>query len=194
MNDMAEYADLLIVQYAGKPNATATIRLLSDQWIQSFEGAASIPEMLNIDIAAGVNLDIVGKIVGQDRTLPAAVPREFFAFEGNLTTKGYQANGQGGSPWYRKGDALESSGELSDSEMRILIKARTIKNFSRCSMDDVERACEVLFGKNGYQLTVTAPCVWTITTQRADPFVLYAARELDVLPRAAGVRYEFTEE
>lgn len=191
---MAEYADLLIVQYAGKPNAVATIRLLSEQWRQSFEGAASIPEMLNIDTAVGQNLDIVGKIVGQDRTLQAAVPREFFAYEGNPITRGYRVGGKGGSRWYRHGDALKTAATLTDSEMRILIKARTIKNFSGCCMDDVERACEVLFGKTGYRITVSAPCVWTIATQGADPFVLFAAQELDALPRASGVRYEFIEE
>ncbi len=191
---MAEYADLLIVQYAGKPNAAATIRLLSDQWRQSFEGATSIPEMLNIDTACGANLDIIGKIVGQDRVLQAAVPREFFAFEGNPETHGFRVAGNGGSPWYHNGDALDDSAELSDAEMRLLIKTRTLKNFSRCSMDDVERACEMLFGQIGYRIDVTGPCVWTITTTGADPFVLYAAQQLDALPRASGVRYEFVEE
>lgn len=190
---MSTYSDLLIVQYSGKPNATATINLLTDQWTQSFSGAASIPEMLNIDTAQDKNLDIVGKIVGQDRVLPEAVAREFFAFQGNETTKGFRVGNIGGSPWYRHGDAIATSVTLSDAEMRTLIKARCIKNFSHCNVDDIERACEILFGKNGYQLDFTSPCVWTITTFSVDSFVLFAAQTLDVLPRAAGVRFEFIE-
>lgn len=190
---MSGYSDLLVVQYAGKNRATATINLLSDQWSQSFSGAAQIPDMLDIDNSKGHNLDIVGKIVGQDRMLPEAVEREFFAFVGDKKTKGFRRGGISGSPWYRYGDAIAGTVSLSDSEMRILIKARCIKNFSRCNLDDVERACELLFGSSGYQLDITAPCVWTITTFSVDIFILFAAQSLDVLPRAAGVRYDFIE-
>jgi hypothetical protein len=190
---MGSYADLLVVQYSGKPRATATINLLSDQWSQSFAGAAQIPDMLDIDNARGVNLDVIGKIVGQDRILPGAVEREFFAFLGDEMTKGFRRGGMSGSPWYRNGDAIAGTVSLSDTEMRTLIKARCIKNFSRCNIDDVERACELLFGVSGYQLDITAPCVWTITTFSADLFILFAAASLDVLPRAAGVRYDFIE-
>lgn len=191
---MASYSDLLIFQYAGKPRAVATINLLTEQWTQSFIGAASIPEMLNIDTAVGVNLNIVGKIVGQDRTLQKVVEREFFAFFGDEKTKGFRSGGIGGSPWYRHGDAIAGLATLSDAEMRTLIKARCIKNFSHCNIDDVERACQQLFGSSGYQLDITAPCVWTITTFGVDSFILFAAQSLDVLPRAAGIRYEFIEE
>lgn len=190
---MATYSDLLILQYSGKPRAAATIKLLADQWTQSFTGAASIPEMLNIDTSEDKNLDIIGKIVGQERTLPEAIEREFFAFLGDKATKGFRVDGVGGSPWYRHGDAINSTVTLSNTEMRTLIKARCIKNFSRCNIDDVERACQQLFGKSGYQLDITAPCVWTITTFSVDSFILFAAQALDVLPRAAGIRYEFIE-
>lgn len=190
---MATYSDLLVFQYSGKPNAVATINLLSDQWTESFTGAASVPEMLNIDTAAADNLNIVGKIVGQERDVPDAIEREYFAFVGDAKTKGFRINGIGGSPWYRNGDSINDSATLSDTEMRKLVKARCIKNFSRCNIDDVERACVQLFGSSGYQLDVTAPCVWTITTFSVDSFILYAAKGLDVLPRAAGIRYEFIE-
>lgn len=190
---MGNYSDLLVIQYAGKPRATATINLLSDQWAKSFSGVAQIPDMLDIDNARGVNLDIIGKIVGQDRMLPEAIEREFFAFLGDGMTKGFRRGGMSGSPWYRNGDAIAGSVSLSDSEMRILIKARCIKNFSRCNIDDVERSCELLFGSSGYDLDITAPCVWTITTYSVDSFILFSATSLDVLPRATGVRYDFIE-
>ncbi|MDK9607121.1 DUF2612 domain-containing protein [Lelliottia wanjuensis] len=190
---MSTYSDLLVIQYADKPRARATINLLADQWAQSFSGAASIPEMLNIDTSAGVNLDIVGKIVGQDRTLSGAVAREYFAFVGNPKTKGFRISKVGGSPWYHHGDALNESVSLTDAEMRTLIRARCVKNFSNCKIDDVERACELLFGASGYLLDQLANSVWQITTFSAENFVLFAAKTLDILPRAAGVRYEFIE-
>lgn len=191
---MADYTQLLASQYYRKPRATATILLLLEQWTLSFIGASSIPDMLNIDTARGKNLDIIGKIVGQDRVLPAAVDREFFAFTVNDATKGFRLDGTGGSPWYRHGDAITASGVLSDSEMRVLIKVRVIRNFTRCNLDDLENACVLLFGEKGYQVDITAPCVWSITTYSASKLALIAAQELDILPRAAGIRYEFSEE
>lgn len=190
---MTGYADLLIAQYVTKPRAKATIEALADDMKRSFSGALSVPDMLDIEHAGGVNLDIIGKIVGQDRVLTGAVAREFFAFMGYSTTQGFQRANAGGSPWYRHGDAISASATLNDSEMRTLIRARCIKNFSDCTLDDLEKACEQLFGAERYQVDVVAPCHWLITTTGADAFVLYCAKRLDVLPRASGMNYTFVE-
>ncbi|MBD8129239.1 DUF2612 domain-containing protein [Pantoea agglomerans] len=192
---MTGYADLLISQYVSKPKARATVQALADDMAQSFTGALSVPDMLDIEHAGGVNLDIIGKITGQDRVLNGAVAREFFAFKGYQQTQGFQVSSAGGSPWYRHGDTISASARLSDTEMRTLIKARCIKNFSPCTMDDLERSCELLFGRDGYEvdIDVNTPCVWQITTFGADQFVLFCAKSLDVLPRASGMNYTFVE-
>ena len=190
---MTAYADLLIAQYTSRPKARATIQALAEDMKRSFDGALSVPDMLDIDTAGGVNLDIIGKIVGQNRTLTGAVAREFFAFTGYAQTKGFRHGGAGGSPWYRHGDAINASATLTDSEMRILVRARCIKNFSDCTLDALEAACEVLFGKKKYSVDITGPCEWQITTTDADAFVLYCAKNLDVLPRASGMNYTFLE-
>lgn len=190
---MPSYSDLLVVQYSNKPKARATIDLFTSQWTQSFTGAASIPDMLDIETAQGVNLDIIGKIVGQDRTLTGAIAREYFAFVGDPETKGFRYKGVSGSPWYRHGDSLTDSVELTDTELRIIIKARCIKNFSDCKIDDIEKSCSLLFGVNGYLLDMVANSVWQITTFEVDDFILFAAQTLDIIPRAMGIRYEFVE-
>ncbi len=74
---MTGYADLLISQYGTKPKARATIQALADGMAQSFTGALSVPDMLDIERAGGVNLGIIGKITGQGRVLNGAVAREF---------------------------------------------------------------------------------------------------------------------
>ncbi|WP_208951227.1 DUF2612 domain-containing protein [Rahnella sp. ChDrAdgB13] len=188
------YASLLIAQYMTKPKATATIQALADDMGVSFTGLLSVPDMLDIDNAKGVNLDIIGKIVGQDRTLSGAIEREFFAFTRSQSqTKGYQHKGAGGSPWYRHGDAIASSGVLNDTEFRQMIRVRIIKNFSRCNMDSVEMACELLFGIGKYAVDVIAACEWKITVTNASQFALFCAQTLDILPRASGVNYVFEE-
>jgi len=190
---MTGYADLLISQYVTKPKARATVQALADDMARSFTGALSVPDMLDIEHAGGVNLDIIGKITGQDRVLNGAVAREFFAFRGYPDTRGFQVSNAGGSPWYRHGDTTSASATLTDTEMRVLIKARCIRNFSACTMDDLERACELLFGADRYQVDVLGACHWQITTTGAEAFVLFCAKSLDVLPRASGMNYTFVE-
>ncbi|MGV2811707.1 DUF2612 domain-containing protein [Enterobacter cancerogenus] len=187
------YADLLISQYARKSRARATIEELENDMKRSFNGALSVAGMLNIDSAVGYSLDIIGKIVGQSRILTGAVAREFFAFLDKSPTQGFQRQASGGSPWYRHGDAIASTATLTDSEYRAVIRARCIKNFSRCTLDSVEQACEKLFGRNRYSVGIIGPCHWEITTTDADPFILFCAKELDVLPRSSGMLYTFVE-
>lgn len=190
---MSDYTSLIIAQYATKPRAKATIQALADDMKRSFDGALSVPDMLDIDTAGGVNLNIIGKIVGQDRVLTGAVAREFFAFAGYANTKGFRRSDDSGSPWYRHGDAVTASATLTNTEMRTLIRARCIKNFSSCTLDDVEKACERLFGTGRYDVDVIGPWHWQITTTDADAFVLYCAKSLDVLPRSSGMNYTFVE-
>ncbi|MBD8242478.1 DUF2612 domain-containing protein [Pantoea agglomerans] len=190
---MTGYADLLISQYVTKPKARATIKALADDMARSFTGALSVPDMLDLEHAGGVNLDIIGKITGQDRVLNGAVAREFFAFKGYQQTQGFQVSSAGGSPWYRHGDTTSASATLTDMEMRVLTKARCIRNFSACTLDDLERACELLFGADRYQVDVIGACHWQITTTGAEAFVLFCAKSLDVLPRASGMNYTFVE-
>lgn len=187
------YTDLLINQYARQPRARATIQTLEDDMKRSTNGALSVAGMLNIDSAIGYSLDIIGKIVGQSRILTGAVAREFFAFFNESPTQGFQFEGSGGSPWYRHGDAIASTATLTDSEYRTVIRARCIKNYSRCTLDSVELACEKLFGSNRYSIEIIDPCHWEITTVDAVPFILFCARELDVLPRSSGMLYTFVE-
>jgi hypothetical protein len=189
-----QYAKLLIWQYLGKPRASATIELLDEQFSRTMNGALSIPDMLDIDKALGNNLDIIGKIVGVSRIVPDAIPRDYFGFyQIAAKTNGYRVNGSGGSPWYRYGEPLESSARLTNSEMRICIRARIIKNFSDCSLDSLEMALEQLFGTNGYVVDILGPWNWQITTTNADEFVLFAAQNMDLLPRSAAMNYTWIE-
>jgi hypothetical protein len=61
--------DRVITQYRGKPKLAATIEA-NVQPIQEMDDCAlSIPPLYDIDTATSVNLDILGKLVGQGRIL-----------------------------------------------------------------------------------------------------------------------------
>ena len=54
------YSDLLIWQYQGKPKALATIKMVEDEFAQSFIDLYRIQDVLSIETATGDQLDLVG--------------------------------------------------------------------------------------------------------------------------------------
>lgn len=60
------YADLLILQYKGKPKAYATIKLLVDLMVMN-QLPLQIMNGFNLDTAVGVQLDVLGKYAGIGR-------------------------------------------------------------------------------------------------------------------------------
>lgn len=61
------YANLLILQYLEKPNANNTVKYLAGQAIIN-QLPVSLNNAFDIDTAVGVQLDIIGKYVGAERT------------------------------------------------------------------------------------------------------------------------------
>ena len=70
------YADLLIIQYATKPKAYATIQLIIKNIIMD-QLPDQVQNAFNIDDAVGVQLDILGKYAG--------VSRSVYSFTGPIT-------------------------------------------------------------------------------------------------------------
>lgn len=69
------YANLLVMQYKGKPRAYATIQSVVEPFIMD-QIAFSVRDAYNIDTAGGVQLDVLGKYAG--------VTRKVRTFAGNV--------------------------------------------------------------------------------------------------------------
>ncbi len=83
-----------------------------------------------IDTAEGINLDIVGSIVGQSRILVDATILSYFGF---ATAIGAQSFGTVldpgiGGRFRSVEESVTGNRELTDEEYRVFIKARVIKN------------------------------------------------------------------
>ena len=78
------YADLLILQYRGKPKARATIKLGAELYL--CDGLVfELNDCLNIDTATGEQLNLIGKILGCSRTIPGMVSDDiYFSFENKI--------------------------------------------------------------------------------------------------------------
>lgn len=182
------YDKLLIWQYQGKPRAAATAKLLSDQLGATWDGMASLPDALNIDVARGVNLDLCGKHVGQSRILAGLAPRGLFGFRGAHGAGPFRWRAAFGGMWYRNGDPTTESVTLSDEDYRFLIKCRIARNYQVGTVDDISDALEFIFDENStvfdqYDMSLSV----MIRSDSVSEFTRYALKTLDILPRPAGV-------
>lgn len=70
------YADLLILQYKGKPRAVETIKAFVDMVIAN-QLPLALQDAFNLDTATGAQLDVIGKYAG--------VTRDGYSFSGPVT-------------------------------------------------------------------------------------------------------------
>lgn len=81
---------------------------------------------LDIDKSVGKNLDVIGRLIGEERTLVNFIDRAYFGFIGARLSKPYDI-GYWYSLYKNKYGTLRT---LTDDEYRRVLKARVIKNSS----------------------------------------------------------------
>lgn len=186
------YSDLLIWQYQGKPKALATIKMIEDEFAQSFIDLYRIQDVLSIETATGDQLDLVGKHVGQSRIVNGYTLRQFFGFKNAKNALGFSKELDGGGQWYRLRDPLADSVRLSDDDYRFLIKCRVIKNYQLGTVPNIIEACQFVFGDgckvvDNLNMTVTVK----VPKKKLTQFSTFAVRNLDIIPRQAGTKIIF---
>jgi len=81
---------------------------------------------LDIDKSTGKNLDVIGKLIGEERTLVNFIDRSYFGFLGARLSESYDV-GHWYSLYKNKYGTLRT---LTDEEYRRVLKARVVKNSS----------------------------------------------------------------
>ncbi|MBQ1988396.1 MAG: DUF2612 domain-containing protein [Clostridia bacterium] len=187
------YANLLILQYRNKPKARATVKLGADIYLGDglvFE----LNDILNIDIAVGKQLDLIGQILGCNRSIPGFAPdTEFFSFEKenaygysdkNALSKGY---------WKSYFNSTGSAYDLQDSDYRNLLKFKAAYNLKRGSMGELDAIYYTFFGDN-LAMTNNKDLTVTYTADSSLSVALQAAIFLDYIKPPMGISYTITEE
>ena len=140
------YANLLIIQYRNKPKARATIKLGVDLYLA--DGLVfDLQNVLDIDTAQGVQLDLIGKILGCSRNIFGfTLNKKFFSFE--------KTNAYGFSDKYHLSEGLWKSYKtstasafgLEDADYRLLLKFKALYNLRRGSWGDMDELYYRAFG------------------------------------------------
>ena len=131
------YLDLLL-------SASTEIQLVAKDLMQN----------RSLDTAEGVQLDMIGNIVGQPRTLIGANLLSFFGFEGEITAGSYgSVDVPGvGSIWRSSDSPLVGNITLDDNLYRILIKAKIVKNVTSATPEEIMGFANFMFSTSGSTL------------------------------------------
>ena len=193
-----EYKKLLIIQYADKPNALAQIELTIGKLEQIYSLALSLEQAFDLDYAVGKQLDILGKIVGINRSVPFAVPKNYFGFSDNPTTGGPMGNkflSVVAYPMKNKFEIPYSTGKLNDYNYRFFIKAKIIKNYAKGTMIDsdnlsIQNTVDYLFKNEAYIVDNKNMTMNIYINNTFDFNMVQYIEQLDLIPRPQGVRYK----
>ena len=146
-----------------------------------------------IDTAQGINLDIIGAIVGQSRVIISAEFFGYFGFGVNLESGpfGTLSDVSVGDRFRENSEPVAGNRNLLDEEYRIWIKARIAKNITSSSPEDIIsqiklilNAEQVLFidGNTEYQISIGK-----LLTGDEKSILL----NFDIIPKTAGVKANY---
>ena len=106
---------------------------------------------LDIDKSTGKNLDVIGRLIGEERTLVNFIDRSYFGFLGARLSEAYDV-GYWYSLYRNKYGTLRT---LTDEEYRRVLKARVIKNSSNSNRNSVLEVLNTLTGNTNSIVTET---------------------------------------
>lgn len=198
MSLVEETTNLLIKQYWEKPKARAEIEMLASKWniARGFLGA--LDPAFDLDNAVGEQLDVLGRIVGISRSVPSVVPKIYFGFSINQSSKGFSDKFNAlrvGAPFYDKFSSAFTDLQLGDSDYRFFIRVKAalnrasayLKSDEYISIQDVVLAA---FDGRAYvidnlDMTLTLYVSPVVSLDR-----LRLIQALNLLPKPQAVRYK----
>ena len=139
--------DRLATQFRESTNLKAYIKSLLNESNVLEQLFIDIIESRYIDSATGVNLDVIGIIVGQPRILVDGTSLTYFGFNGHISSDSFGSlyEPSVGSRFRSLGESLTGSRTLADDEYRLFIKARIIKNSISPTIPEVTEFFKFLF-------------------------------------------------
>jgi len=187
--------DTLVSQYKESPTLISFFNALLSE-LEALEIAYNDVQTLRyLSTATGAQLDVIGVLLGINRTIVDGIVALFFGFDPEATALSFgDLNDPAIGGRYRSADEGEGSIRfLTDEEFRIYITGRISTNVSRCTGNDIIRATQFFFNV----LDGTTPIV-SVQDRDMEFFVFIERilsptedallRQLNLIPKAIGVR------
>jgi len=188
-----DYSQLLTSEYANSPNLIQTVQLTANAIGDITTLLQSLPAQFDLDTAIGSQLDVDGQWIGFARTIGGVIVVQFFGFADDATalTFGELGNPAVGGRFLELGEDTSTTATLSDPEYRLLLRAKILQNDWDGSVAEFEAAVSDVIAMPTTIIDPGTSVVLIMPSQAVDPVLTQLLTNYDLLPRAAGVRYQF---
>lgn len=178
-------------QYTEAQKFLAYIRALLASSAEMEAVLQKVAEQSDIDLAEGVNLDVIGEIVGISRILPNSIAVKFFGFEGQPGGDVFGEEGALGigSRFREELEPETATSVLADPEYRLLLRAKIVKNHAQGTNEDILLGLAYLFNAKRTVVEDLGGMRIGVAIGRQLTFQEKAmVTTLDILPRPDGVQ------
>ena len=140
-------------QFKEADNLDTLIRIWLEGYQQVQKTLLDIQLINDVDLATGVQLDVIGDIVGQPREVVNISSTGYFGFEQDAGAKSFGSleNASGGL-YFSLGDPASGNIQLSDSLYRLFIKAKIRNNNTGGNPEDIIAATKEIFQTDEVEL------------------------------------------
>lgn len=199
---MTDYTQLITSEHNQQPKFNAYVALLANPLSDIAALIDSLPALFDLDVAVGAQLDATGAWIGQARQVANVLTPGFFGFSDDISALGFGEIGQPsvGGRFIELGEQTSGSAILSDPEYRNLLRARILQNQWNGTVTTFEQALAAIVNINNtgvviptQVLDVGSRVVSILTPQQIDPVAYALLTGYDIVPRPAGIRYQFMQ-
>lgn len=210
MFEEIEYIDIARTRYTDQFKNSVNFDLLMLIWMFGFQDLQKefigLIDIKDVDKAKGVQLDVIGDIVGQPRTLENIDATGFFGFYEDSGAKSFGSlENTGGGPYLSLySSAASGTAYLADAPYRSFIKAKIQSNNAGGTPEEVIQATKALFSVDSVELienteesgsfTLSIGRNWNDEGLSAFPGLDETVIAERLLPKPAGVRIDFIDE
>lgn len=146
---MKNVKDTILTQYADSPKLRSLIETFNDALDINEFSEEFITSVWDITTADTYGLDVWGKIVGVSRLLNVEQSSTYFGFDEALTSATNNSPKPFNEATFYDGDLQTQTYRLSNNAYRILILAKAMSNITDCSIPNINRLLNYLFGTKG---------------------------------------------
>jgi len=147
---LGEARDRVTEQFKNKDVIDRYLQLLIQGQVDLIAVYKDLMQLRSIDTATGEQLDLLGRIVGQDRVLLNTDLFTFFGFTGatKAGTFGDVTNELLGSNWWDLNAPIGGNTLLDDQTYRLFIKAKIYKNVTASTPEEFISVINLILGTN----------------------------------------------
>lgn len=188
-----DYSQLVTSEYKNAPNFLATVAMVANGIGDITSLIQSYPAQFDFDGAIGSQLDVDGQWIGFSRTVGGVLLVQFFGFADDATalTFGELGNPAIGGRFLELGEDTTSTATLADPEYRLLLRAKILQNDWDGSVSEFEAAIADIIAMPTTVIDPGTNVVLIMPSAAIDPVLSQLLTTYDLLPRAAGVRYQY---